>query len=79
MRVLITIRRSPTQRYLINLLTQTLIDEVRELIRNQRHSEAMVAAFTKGNFERSISDAELSSVKADLIISEHNARWDLTS
>ena len=78
MKVLITIKRSPAQRYLVNLLTSALVDEVRELIRNQKHSEAMIAAFTKGSFERSISDAELSSVKADLIISEHNARWDLT-
>jgi len=79
MKVLITIKRSPAQRYLVHLLAKTVIKEVVDLIANERHSEAMVAAFTKGRFERAISEAELSTVKADLIITEHNASWDLTT
>lgn len=77
MKVLITIKRSPGQRYLVHLITKQLIAEVRELINSKKHSEAMVKAFTKGRFVREISESELPNIEADLILSENNARWDL--
>ena len=77
MKVLICLRKDPARQYLVNLLTDTLVDEVTSLVNNNRHSEAVVTAFSKGSFEREVDESELHYIEADLIISENNARWDL--
>ncbi len=78
MKVLVIIKKSPIQRYLINLLTEKLINEVKELIDSGRHSKAIMTAITKGSFEREVLEDEIQHVDADLILSENSARWDLT-
>ncbi len=78
MRVLVTIRNSPAQVYMVRLLTRSLVDEVRELINRRKHSQAVVAVMTKGSFEREVEEREMPVVKADLILSSSNAMWDLT-
>lgn len=78
MRVLVTIRNSPAQVYMVKLLTQALVNEVRDLISNRRHSQAIVAVMTKGSVECEIDECEIPAVKADLILSKNNAMWDLT-
>jgi len=78
MKVLIVVRRSPPQRYLVHLHTEKIRSEVRDLINAKRHSEAVTAAFTKGIFERLVRDDEVHLLEADLILSESNANWDLT-
>lgn len=77
MRVLVTIKRSPAQRYLVHLITQELIHEVKSLINNKRHSQAIVTILSKGILERKVSNEELPIIKADLVLSERNAHWDL--
>lgn len=77
MRVLVTIKKSPAQRYLVNLITQELIHEVRNLINNKKHSQAIVTILSKGVLERRVSNGEVFIVKADLVLTEHNAHWDL--
>ena len=77
MKVLVIIKRSPAQRYLVYLSTQGLIHEVRNLINNKRHSQAIVTILSKGILERNISKEELPIIKADLMLSERNAHWDL--
>lgn len=78
MKVLVTIRNSPRQMYLVKLFTQGLIEEIRKLITERKHSQAVVTVLTKGSFEREIHDREAQSVKADLILSNTSAMWDLT-
>lgn len=78
MKVLITIRRSPAQRYLVSLLTGALVKEVRDMIAAEKYSQAMVTVFTRGRFERQIREGELATTEADLMLTEHNACWDLT-
>lgn len=78
MRVLVTIRNSPAQVFSVRLLTQNLINEVRELISRRRHSQAVVTVMTKGAFEREIHERDMTAVKADLILSKNGAMWDLT-
>lgn len=78
MRVLVTIRNSPAQVYMVKLLTRSLVNEVRELINKRKHSQAVVTVMTKGSFEREVDEREISIVKADLILSKSNAMWDLT-
>lgn len=77
MRVLVTIKRSPAQRYLVHLFTQELIHEVRSLINKRKHSQAIVTILSKGILERKVSNEDLPIVKADLVLTEHNAHWDL--
>ena len=77
MKVLIVIRRSPAQRFLVKLHTDKLVREMATLINKGRHSKAIVMALSKGSFERQITDEDISNVKADVILTEHNASWDL--
>lgn len=78
MKVLVVIRRSPAQRFLVELHTDKLVKEVAALIGRRRHSKAIVTALSKGRFERQVADEELPNVKADIILTEHNVSWDLT-
>lgn len=77
MRVLITIRRSPARRYLVHLFTRSLISEVKRLLDNKKYPQAITTVFTKGIFEREIHEGELPALHVDLVLTEHNARWDL--
>lgn len=77
MRVLVVIGYSPTQRFVVRLLTKGLIKEVRDLIHSGKHSQAMAKVVSKGSFERKVSEEELPTVEADLILSKNSARWDL--
>lgn len=78
MKILIVIRRSPAQRFLVELPSTCLISNVKKLLAKNKHSKAMVLALTKGRFEKEVSEEGLINVKADLILTEHNASWDLT-
>lgn len=78
MRILITPKKSPSRKYLIHLFTKELINEVSGLIQRKMHSKAIELALSKGVFEREVPREEISNIKADLILSENNASWDLT-
>ena len=76
MRVLITVNRGLPQRYLVSLFTRSLIEEIRSLINDRKHYEAMATAFRKGKFERQVFGDDFHEITADLILSEDNASWD---
>ena len=78
MKVLVVIKSSPRQTFLLELHTKQLVGEVARLLSRRKHSLAIAMALTKGRFEREISECELPGTKADLIITEQNASWDLT-
>ena len=78
MRVLLVFNKGPVQKYLVKLHTEDMIKEIRALINKDRHSDAMEVALSKGMFEMAVSNDSPSSLDADLILSENNARWDLT-
>ena len=78
MRVLITPKENPTHKYLVHLFTKDLIKKVAELIDKRRHAEAMRLTISHGVFVRYVHKDEVSDVQADLMLSENNARWDLT-
>lgn len=75
--VLVVLQSSPVQRYIARLLNDELVREVRDLVSSKKHSEAITAVLTKGRIKRVISKDEIHDIKADLILSEKNARWDL--
>jgi len=79
MRVLITPTKSTSHKYLVHLFTKDLIKEVSELINRRRHADAMRLTISQGVFVRHVHRDEVSDVKADLMLSEDNARWDLTT
>jgi hypothetical protein len=77
MKVLIIVKGSPTQRYVARLLTNDLIEQVKELVRSKKHSEAVTAVLSQGKIESRVSRGEAPHVAAELILSDTNARWDL--
>lgn len=77
MNILIIVPRGPCQRLLVRLQTEELKKEVRCLINARKHTQAMVTALTQGRLEKEVSHEEVKSVRADLILSEYSASWDL--
>jgi hypothetical protein len=78
MKVLIVVSRNPAHRYLVNLHTEELIQEVTKLIGMRKHSQAIVSALSKGRFEREVAHHEVPKLSANLILTEDSVRWDLT-
>ena len=78
MKVLVVIRRSPAQRFLVELQSAKLVEEVSKLIGKKRHSQAIATALAKGKFEREVTDADLPNLKVNFILTEENVSWDLT-
>jgi len=77
MKILICCAKHPTRKYLVDLLSNTLINEITSLVNNKKHSEAIFTAFSKGSFVGEVYSEDLAGIEADLILSESNARWDL--
>ncbi len=78
MKVLLEVRNSPVQRFLIDLAEQNFINEVKRLIGKGKYSRAMTTVFSKGKFLREVEEAELPWLDADLILTEKSAHYDLT-
>lgn len=78
MRVLVIVERSPAKRYLVKLYTEELINEVRQLINQKRHTQAITTVFAKGRLEREVLEEDLPGLDADVILSKDTARWDVT-
>lgn len=78
MKVLIVIRNSPTQSYLFTVKTKSAAEEIHVHVKNGKHSKAIDTVFRKGLFEREVHKDDIPATKAKLILSDYNARWDLT-
>ena len=78
MRILITLRRNRTRRYLINLVTKSLISKVRNLIGDQEYSKAVDLVYSEGILVREVLNEEFPALEADLMLSDNYARWDFT-
>ena len=77
MKVLITLERQRTHRYMINLLTKSVISQVRDLISTQDYTKALDLVYYGGLLEREIAEEDMPAVKADLMLSERSANWDI--
>jgi len=78
MKVLIKIRNSPEQRFLVELSGKKLIKEVRNLAESGKYSKAIVTALSKGKFQGELSEKEARNIAANIILTKDNARYDLT-
>ncbi len=77
MKVLIVIKRSPAQRFLVELHTNKLVKEVSTLLARRRNSQAIATTLAKGRFDREIPENEDGKIKADIILTEESVHWDL--
>ena len=77
MKILVVIRRSPAQRFLVELHTNKLVKEVSTLLARRRNSQAIATTLAKGRFDREILENEAGKIKADIILTEENVHWDL--
>lgn len=77
MKVLVVIKRSPAQRFLVELHTNKLIKEVSTLLARRRNSQAIVTTLAKGRFDREIPESESGKIKADIILTEEGVHYDL--
>ena len=77
MKVLITLQRQQTHRYLINLLTKSIIAQIRDLISDQDYTKALGLVYYGGLLEKEIAEEDLPVLKADLMLSEHSANWEI--
>ena len=77
MKVLIVIRNSPTQRFLVELRTNKLTKEVSTLLARRRNSQAIATTLAKGRFDREVHEDETHGIKADIILTEESVHWDL--
>ena len=77
MKVLIKIQQNPEQRYLVELIDKALIRRVRDLVDKGRHSSAIVAAILNGESLCEVSEDELPSINADLILTEKHIYLNL--
>lgn len=77
MKILTVIRRSPAKRFLVDIENKSLEKEFVRLLSKNKHAQAMVLALTRGKFQNEVFEDELLNLKVDVILTEHNASWDL--
>jgi hypothetical protein len=77
MKVLIKIRNSPEQRFLVELTGKKLIKEIKHLTGKGNNSKAIVTVLSKGKFQGELTQDEAANAGAELILTEENARYDL--
>ena len=70
MKVLVITKKSRIKRFLIEIHTDSLVQEIARLVGRKRYSEAAAIALAKGRLEREISVADAKDIKADLLIEE---------
>lgn len=76
-KILIVIAKDPHYSFLVELKSERLKREVKNLIAQRKNSAAMATALLKGRFERQVDRHEIPDVKADMLLSEDNVNWDL--
>jgi len=79
MRIIVVIKRSPAQRFLVELESAKLVEEVSKLVGKRCHSQAIATALSKGRFCKELADTELPKARASFILTEQNVSWDLTN
>lgn len=77
MKVLVKIRNSPEQRYLVEAIDKTLIKRIKSLVNKGKYSNAIVAALLSGESFREVSEDELPNIDADLILTQKHVYLNL--
>ena len=77
MKVLIKIKNSPEQIFLVDLKGKTLIKDIKGYVNAKKLDKAIVETLSRGRFEKELRHDELLSANADLVLTKNNARWDI--
>ena len=77
MKILNKIERSPEQLFLVNTFNKGLIIEAKNLIDKRKYEKAITLLLCKARIVNK-AQTESHDCHADLILTEYNARWDLT-
>ncbi len=70
MKALVITKKNLIKRFLVEIHTDSLVQEIATLVGRKRYSEAAAIALAKGRLKREISEADVKDVKADLLIEE---------
>ncbi len=73
MKALVVIKKNRIKRFLVELHTDKLVEEVAILVAKKKYSEAVALVLSKGRLEKEISEEDAKKVRADLIIEEDGA------
>lgn len=66
----LVIKIKPNRRYLVELHTDGLVQEIAILVAKKKHSEAVRMALSKGRIEREVTQEDITKVKADVLLAE---------
>lgn len=77
MGILLLIDRERELRFFVKVAGKAAIDRIKDLVGKKKNREAMMLALVNGRFEKEVDSNEMTGVKANLILSETNASWDL--
>ena len=65
-------------RFMVELLNERIISEIRRLIRSHRCYEALTRIIKNGIVLKELSEKEISEAKPDLIITNRHAYWTIS-
>ena len=71
MKALVITKKKRIKRFLVEIQTDALVQEIATLISKKRYSRAAAVALAKGRIEREVAEDDIKTVKADLIIEEN--------
>ena len=70
MKALVVIKKNGIKRFLVEIHTDKLVEEVAILVAKKKYSEAVAIVLAKGRVEKELSEDNAKKVRADLIIEE---------
>lgn len=70
MKAIVITRKNGTKRFLVEIQTDVLVQEIAALIGRKRYFEAATVTLAKGLIEREIVEDDIKNIKADLVIDE---------
>ena len=70
MKALVITKKNRTKRFLVEIHTDSLVQEIAGLISKKRYSQAAATVLQKGRIEKEISEKDAKDVKADIRIEE---------
>ena len=71
MKALVITKKNRVKRFLVEIQTDALVQEIATLISKKRYSRAAAVTLAKGRIEREVAEDDIKTVKADLIIEEN--------
>ena len=73
MKALVITKKNRIKRFLVEIHTDSLVQEIAGLISKKRYSRAAAVVLQKGRIEKELSEKDAKDVKADLLIEEAGA------